>query len=337
MIDLRSDTVTKPSPGMREAMFNAEVGDDVFGEDPSINALQSKMADLFGFEAALFCSSGTMCNQVAIKSHCRPGDEIIASNLSHIFLYEGGGTASNSGVSMKMLEGNRGRLSAQMAKSLINPDDAHFPDTKMICLEDTMNKGGGACYDLSEIIEIRELCNQEGLLLHLDGARLFNALVAKGHNYKDYASNFDSISICLSKGLGCPVGSVLLGSKEFIKRSHRVRKSFGGGMRQAGILAAAGIYAIDHQIERLSHDHRRAKLIEKELDQLSFVDQVLPVETNIIVFKLEEKTNSEKIVEEFKNKGVHIVPFGPDKARIVTHHDFDDNQMNELIGILRSW
>lgn len=334
MIDLRSDTVTKPSPAMLSAMMKAQVGDDVFGEDPTINQFQDRMAELFGFESALFCSSGTMCNQIAIKVHCRPGDEVIASSLAHVFLYEGGGTASNAGASMKMKEGDRGRLSAEDVRSMINPDDAHFPKSTLVCLEDSMNKGGGACYDLEEIKKIRKICDEEGMSLHLDGARLFNALVKTGYDYKDYASSFDSISICFSKGLGCPVGSILLGSKKFIHQAHRIRKSFGGGMRQAGFLAAAGLYALDHHINRLKEDHSKAKTVESLLSNLPFVNGVLPVETNIVVFKVDD---SEKVVKEFEKRGILIVPFGPDKARIVTHLDFSNKDLAEFEEVINNW
>lgn len=337
MIDLRSDTVTKPTETMRKAMFSADLGDDVFGEDPTVNMLQEKVAEMFGFEAALFCASGTMGNQLAIKTHCRSGDELICSSLAHIYLYEGGGTASNSGVQVKMTEGDRGRLRSDEIEKMISEDDAHFPKTRLVCLEDSMNKGGGAVYEFKEIQKIRSLCIKKGLKLHLDGARVFNALVENKIEYHIYGSQFDSISICLSKGLGCPVGSVLLGSKKFIHQAHRYRKTFGGGMRQAGFLAAAGIFALDNHIERLLNDHEKAKKISDKLRMLPFVDDILPVETNIVVFKLKTGISSESVVEEFREKGVLIVPFGPNKARIVTHLDFTEAHLKELLEIFNKW
>jgi len=330
IIDLRSDTVTKPTSGMMDAMFNAKVGDDVFGEDPSVNMLQEKTASIFGHEAGLFCSSGTMTNQLAIKTHTRPGDEIIASSMSHIYLFEGGGVAANSGVSIKMIEGDRGRLTVDGIRELINPDDAHFPRTKMVCLEDTMNKGGGAIYDLEEIKRIRKFCNVNNLILHLDGARVFNSLVETGIDPVEYGSYFDSISICFSKGLGCPVGSVLIGKKDFIYQAHRYRKTFGGGMRQAGYLAAAGLYALENNIERLKEDHSRAKKIGDLFDNHPLVESVVPVKTNIVILNLKSGIDSADVVVKFKSKNLLVTSFGPTKIRFVTHLDFDDDQLEEV-------
>ena len=241
MIDYRSDTVTRPTPAMQEAMRDAPLGDDVFGEDPSINQLEAKTAALFGMEAALFCPSGTMTNQIAIKCHTQPGDEVICDESSHIYQYEGGGIAFNAGASVRLLHGDRGRLTADLVKAAINPDDVHKPVSRLVSLENTCNRGGGACYDFSEIQRMSALCSQQGLAFHLDGARLWNALVAKNETPLAYGQAFDSISVCLSKSLGCPVGSLLLGKKDFIRKARRIRKVFGGGMRQAGMLAAAGM------------------------------------------------------------------------------------------------
>src|SRR5215471_3375413 len=267
LIDYRSDTVTKPTAGMMEAMMHAKVGDDVFGEDPSINELEALTANMFGMEAAIFCPSGTMTNQIGIKCHSQPGDEVICDENAHVYQYEGGGIAFNSGASVKLLPGDRGRITAKQVKIAINSDDNHKAHTSLVCLENTSNRGGGSCYDFEEIRKIREVCKDSNLRFHLDGARLFNALVEKNETPKQYGEIFDSVSICLSKGLGCPVGSVLIGKRDFIKKARRVRKVFGGGMRQAGFLAAAGIYALQNHISRLKEDHRHAKQIGEVLQK----------------------------------------------------------------------
>ena len=284
-IDLRSDTVTKPTPAMLVAMMQAAVGDDVFGEDPSVNTLEAKAATLFGMEAALFCPSGTMSNQIAIKCHTQQGDEVICEHQAHVFIYEGGGIAFNSGAQARVIAGDRGRIKSSQLLALINPDDEHRPNTSLICLENTSNRGGGSTYKMPEIKEIKKICQEHHLKLHLDGARLFNALVANNEKASQYGAVFDSISFCLNKGLGCPVGSVLLGDKVLIQKARRIRKVFGGGMRQAGYLAAAGIYALDHHINRLQEDHHNAKLIGAELATLGWVKSVFPIETNIIIFE----------------------------------------------------
>ena len=286
MIDLRSDTFTKPTPAMLDAMFRAEVGDDVFGEDPTINKLEAMGAEMFGMEAGLFCPSGTMTNQIAIKVHTKPGDEVICDEVSHVYIYEGGGIAFNSGCQVRTIHGDRGRINAAQVEEAINPDDLHKATTSLVSLENTANRGGGACYAFSEIVAIKNVCNNHGLPLHLDGARLFNALVAKNETPRQYGEVFDSISICLSKGLGTPVGSLLLGKTDFIKEARRVRKKFGGGMRQAGYLAAAGIYAFENNIERLAEDHEHAKKVGEALAQKPFVKSVVPVETNILIFEM---------------------------------------------------
>lgn len=326
-IDFRSDTVTRPTPPMLQAMSNARVGDDVFGEDPTVNELQAYAADIFGMEAALYCSSGTQTNQIAINVHTRPGDEVICSNLSHIYLYEGGGVAQNSGVSMRLLEGNRGRIMANQVLANINADDAHYPRTTLVSLENTMNKGGGALYDLAELKAIREVCEGKGLKLHCDGARLFNAVVAQGIEPKEFGNIFDSISICLSKGLGAPVGSLLLGTKDFIYHAHRRRKSMGGGMRQAGFIAAAGLYALQNNIARLTEDHARAQQIGKALEGLDWVKGILPIDTNIIIAEMADGIPSGSVMAALAKEGILCFTFGNDKIRLVTHLDIHDQHI----------
>lgn len=335
MIDLRSDTVTKPSAAMLEAMFNAEVGDDVFGEDPSINTLENKAAAMFGMEAGLFCPSGTMANQIAIKTHSNAPGELICDKLSHVYLYEVGGIAFHSGLSVNLTECPLGLLSAADVLARINPDaDLHKAPTQLVVLENTCNKGGGACYELDNIAAIRKVCDTHGLKLHLDGARVFNALVAKGYAASDLGKHFHSISICLSKGLGTPVGSVLLGDATYIRRARRLRKLFGGGMRQAGFLAAAGIYALDHHIERLAEDHHRAKKLGEILAIQPSVAEVFPIETNIVIVKLTENIDLNNFLAILARQGLLAVPFGPQLVRFVTHLDFDDQQLENVSIIL---
>jgi len=328
-LDLRSDTLTKPSPGMIEAMYTAPLGDDVFGEDPTVNALEEKIAALFGMEAALFCPSGTMTNQIAIRLHTGPQKEVICHQYSHIYLYEGGGIMANSMASVKLLTGDLGKINASQVAESINPDDVHAPETSLVSLENTMNKGGGSIYTLEEIKPIHALCKEKGIKIHLDGARLFNALVETGESPADWGAKFDTISICLSKGLGCPIGSVLLGTKADIKRARKVRKVFGGGMRQAGFLAAAGIYALDHQVERLKEDHHRARLLGEFLVQAPHVAEVLPVATNIVIARL-EGSNPETYLQQLAAKGILGVKFGKDLVRFVTHLDFGDAHLEEF-------
>lgn len=316
---------------MLEAMFAAEVGDDVFGDDPTVNALEEKAAQLFGMEAALFCSSGTQTNQLAIRVHTQPGSEVICDKLSHIYLYEGGGIALNSLSSVKLLEGDKGRINAQQVKDAINnPDDVHASVSRLVSLENTMNKGGGCYYQFSAINDIKEVCSQHGLSLHLDGARLFNALVETGEDATEYGKVFDSISICLSKGLGCPVGSLLLGNKTFIKQARRARKAMGGGWRQAGYLAAAGMYALDHHVQRLREDHTRARAIGEMLRKLPEVEEIYPIDTNIVIFRLPETILATDYVAQLGQKGVRAVTFGKHLVRFVTHLDFTDNHLEEL-------
>jgi threonine aldolase len=328
-IDLRSDTLTQPTAGMKEAMFTAPVGDDVFGEDPTVNALETKIAALFGMESALFCPSGTMTNQIAIRLHTGPQKEVICHQYSHIYLYEGGGIMANSMASVKLLTGDLGKITASQVAESINPDDVHAPETTLVSLENTMNKGGGSIYTLDEIKPIHALCKEKGIKLHLDGARLFNALVETGESPADWGAQFDTISICLSKGLGCPIGSILLGTKADIKRAKKVRKVFGGGMRQAGFLAAAGIYALDHQVERLKEDHHRARVLGQFLVQAPHVAEVLPVATNIVIARL-EGISPEAYLQQLAAQGIKGVKFGKDLVRFVTHLDFGDEHLEEF-------
>jgi threonine aldolase len=335
-VDFRSDTVTRPTPGMLKAMMNANVGDDVFGEDPSINELEKLTAEMFGMEAGLFCPSGTMTNQIAIKCHTQPGDEVICDESSHIYQYEGGGIAVNSSASVKLLYGDRGRINADQVKAAINDtDDDHKAHTSLVSLENTNNRGGGSCYDLEEIKKIKQVCAENNLALHLDGARLWNALVAKNETPKQYGEIFDSISICLSKGLGCPVGSVLIGKKELIKKGRRIRKVFGGGMRQGGFLAAAGIYALKNNIERLKQDHDHAKQIGEALNKCSIAKSVLPVETNIIIFETDGNIAS-SVIEKLKQKEILCNATAPNRVRLVVHLDIAEEMVNKTIKILNT-
>lgn len=331
IIDFRSDTVTKPTPAMLEAMMRAKVGDDVFGEDPSINELENMAAAMFGMEAALFCPSGTMTNQIAIKCHTQPGDEVICDESAHVYQYEGGGIAFNSGASVKLLYGDRGRITAEQVAAAINPDDPHRAHTSLVCLENTSNRGGGSCYELTEIKKIQNLCKEKGLAFHLDGARLWNALVAKKETAKQHGESFDSISICLSKSLGCPVGSLLVGKKDFIKKARRVRKAFGGGMRQAGFLAAAGMYALQHHIDRLQEDHEHAIQIAAAIANKHFTKFVLPVETNIVIFELNDGTTAPDLVARLKEQSILGYAIAPNRIRLVTHLDITKGMTENTI------
>jgi threonine aldolase len=334
IIDYRSDTITQPSPAMLDAMMKAKTGDDVFGEDPCINELESMVATMFGMEAAVFCPSGTMTNQVAIKCHTQPGDEVICDENAHIYQYEGGGIAFNSGASVKLLHGDQGRITAQQVEQSINPDDPHRAHTRLVCLENTANRGGGSCYDFEEIKKIKQVCFENKLALHLDGARLWNALVAKNETPRQYGEVFDSISVCLSKSLGCPVGSLLLGKKEFIQKARRVRKVFGGGMRQAGFLAAAGIYALQNNIGRLVQDHDHAKQIASVLAKKDFVKMVLPVETNIIIFELKNTITGPAFVARLKENNILGYAIAPNRVRLVVHLDITNEMVERTVDIL---
>ncbi len=333
-VDFRSDTVTKPTPGMLEAMMTAPVGDDVFGEDTSINNLENKAAQLFGMQAALFCPSGTMTNQIAIKCHTQPGDEVICDYDAHVYQYEGGGIAFNAGASVKLLSGDRGRINATQVKAAINPDDVHRANTSLVCLENTSNRGGGSCYDWKDITEIKEVCKENNLAFHLDGARLYNALVAKNETPLQYGEAFDSISICLSKSLGCPVGSLLLGTQTFIKKARRIRKVFGGGMRQAGFIAAAGIYALDNHVQRLQQDHEHAQQIAQTISNKSFVAKLLPVETNIIIFELHDSNGAPAFVAKLKEQNILAYAIAPNRVRLVLHLDITPEMVAYTIDVL---
>ena len=334
--DLRSDTFTKPSPAMLEAMFSAHVGDDVFGEDPSVNNLESMAANLFKMEAALFCPSGTMTNQIAIKCHTQPGEEIICDKLSHVYIYEGGGIAFNSGCQVKAIDGDRGRINAVSVREAINPNDVHKATTTLVSLENTANRGGGSCYVFEDIVHIREACLQNNLKLHLDGARLWNALVAKKETPQQYGEVFDSISICLSKGLGTPVGSLLLGKKDFIHRARRVRKVFGGGMRQAGYLAAAGIYALENNIDRLEQDHHHAIQIAEALSRKDFIGKIMPVETNILIFELSGRFSAKSFETELAKFNIRTIAISPTQVRMVTHLDITTEMVKNLVAVIDS-
>ena len=336
MIDLRSDTVTKPGKEMLEAMMVAKVGDDVFIEDPTINELEAMLAGMFGMEAGLFCASGTMSNQIAIKVHTQPGDEVICDKLSHIYQYEGGGIAFNSGCSVNLIVGDKGRISAEQVKEAINADDIHKPVSSLVSLENTSNRGGGTCYDWKEIHAIKEVCNQHGMQLHLDGARIFNAIVAKQENPLEYGKVFDSISVCLSKGLGAPVGSVLLGRKDYIHKARRVRKVFGGGMRQAGYLAAAGIYALNNNINRLEEDHQHAKLVADALEKKEWISAVIAPETNILIFEIKPPLTSKDIVNKLKEQDIHCYPIAPQQVRMVFHLDVSGAMVEKVIEVIGS-
>ena len=336
IIDLISDTVTRPTKGMLDAMMNAQVGDDVFKSDPTINLLQKKAAEMFGMEDALFFPSGTMANQTAIKLHTQPGDKLFCDKWAHVYQYEGGGAAFNSGVTCKLIDGDRGMFTAeQLQVAAAGRSDIHVPYSRLVCIENTTNKGGGACWDFEELKKIKKVCVENNLDYHLDGARLFNALVAKNESPAQYGKLFDTISICLSKGLGAPIGSILLGSKEHIAKALRIRKLFGGAMRQAGFLAAAAIYALDHHVDRLAEDHKKAKQIETILNTLSYVKKVEPVETNIIIFYVKDEMNPDTFISKMSEKNILLTPMGDGKIRIVTHLDFNDDMLEILLRELK--
>lgn len=334
-INLISDTITKPSKGMLDFMYSAEVGDDVFGEDPSINRLQEKAAKMFGKESALYCPSGTMTNQIAIKVNTNPLDELICDHYSHVYQYETGGYAFNSGVAVNLIQGQYGKIKAEQLKAAIKPVYDWLPISKLVVLENSCNKGGGSFYTLDEIKSIKKVCADHGLTLHLDGARLFNVIVETNESTQDIGAEFDTISICISKGLGAPVGSLLLGSEQKIKEARRFRKVMGGGMRQAGYLAAACEYALDHNITRLKEDNNRAKILGAEIEKLPYIKSVLPVHTNIVIFELGNSLQSEETVEKLKSRGIICAAFGPTMLRFVTHMHIGDDEVNQVVRIMR--
>jgi threonine aldolase len=334
IIDLRSDTVTKPTPGMLEAMMKAEVGDDVFGEDPTIKKLEEKCAQLLEMEAAVFCPSGTMTNQIGIKILTQPFEEIICYKGAHIYKYEGGGLAGNSNISTRLLAGDRGRLSVEEIQANINGDDQHYPRTSVVALENTVVREAGSYYRLSQIEGISKFSRSKGLAMHMDGARFFNAITETRENPSDFGKHFDTISICLSKGLGIPVGSVLLCKKDLEKKARRMRKVFGGAMRQAGFLAAAGIYALDNHINRLKEDHIRAREIGKALKGKSYVKSIMPVDTNIVIFELIPAVTPEKFLQKLAEHQIKALPFSATEIRMVTHLDFNDTMLNKTVEVL---
>lgn len=334
-IDLRSDTVTKPTKGMLDAMMNAKVGDDVFKEDPTVNELEERLANMFGKPRALFFPSGSMANQTAIKLHTQPGDQVICDKYAHIYNYEAGGVSFNSGVSCKLIDGHRGMFTADQVTEAINPSEFYYSQTRLVEIENTTNKGGGACWDFEEIKKIRQVCDAHQLGFHLDGARLWNALVAKNESAEQYGI-FDSISVCLSKGLGCPVGSVLIGDEEIMKDAIRYRKVFGGNMRQVGYLAAAGLFALDNNINRLKEDHNKAQEIGQVLKTLSFIKKVEPIETNIIIFELNKDVDEKSFLKSLKDKNIHLIGMGSGKLRIVTHLDYTSEMHDYFLKELKT-
>ncbi|MFD2564716.1 threonine aldolase family protein [Aquimarina rubra] len=335
IIDLRSDTVTKPTPEMLNVMMNAKVGDDVYKEDPTVNALEEKIAAMFGKDSALFFPSGSMANQAAIKLHTQPGEQLIADKYAHVYNYEGGGVSFNSGVSCKLIDGNRGMITADQVLAAINPPDFyHSPLTSLVCVENTTNKGGGACYDFEEILKIKKVCKEHNLGYHLDGARLWNALIAKKEDPKKYGEVFDTISVCLSKGLGAPMGSVLIGDSEIMGKAIRIRKVLGGGMRQIGYMAAAGLYAVENHIDRLQDDHNKAKEIGAVLQNLSFVTNVEPIDTNIIIFTIEG--SEEDFISKMGAKNIHFYGMGQGKLRFVTHLDYTQEMHEYFLESLQT-
>lgn len=335
IIDLRSDTITKPTPEMLDAMMRAQVGDDVYKEDPTVNALEERIANMFGKPKALFFPTGSMANQAAIKLHTNPGEQVICDKYAHIYNYEGGGASFNSGVSCKLIDGHRGMFNADQVETSINPPDFyHSPLTSLVAIENTTNKGGGACWDFDEILKIRKVCKDHSLGYHLDGARIWNTLVEKKETTEQYGQVFDTISVCLSKGLGCPIGSVLVGDEALMEGAIRIRKIFGGGMRQVGYLAAAGLYALDNHIERLSEDHKKAKEIGAVLETLPTIKIVEPIETNIIIFELNDDVNDTDFVQKLAADNIHIIGMGGGKLRMVTHLDYTNEMHDKLLSSL---
>ena len=335
-INLISDTITIPSKGMLKAMMNAKVGDDIFKDDPTINLLEKTIAEMFGMEAALFFPTGTMSNQAAIKYHTQPGDQIICDHYAHIYNYESGGISFNSGVSCKLINGNRGMISAEEVKNNINNKESYFvPKTRLVCVENTTNKGGGACYDLPVLKEIKKVCEENELKYHLDGARLWNAMCETPATPKDYGNIFDTISLCFSKGLGCPIGSILVGSKKAMDEIIRIRKILGGGMRQSGYLAAAALYAIKNQWKSLKNDHKKAKEIENTLKNASYVDNIVPVETNIVIFSIQKNIDIGNFLKTFQKQGLFFGDMGANTIRIVTHRDYTNEQHNYVLNLLQ--
>ena len=335
IIDLRSDTVTRPTPAMRRAMAEAEVGDDVFGDDPTVQRLEERVASVLGKEAAVFVPSGTMANQIAVRLHTQPGDEVIVEAQAHIYYYEAGGPAALSGVMCRCLPGRRGVFSAAELESALRPGDVHFAPTRLVCVENTHNRGGGTVWSLAEIEEVAAAARRHGLVLHLDGARLWNASVASGVPERDYAAPFDTVNVCFSKGLGAPVGSALAGTRELIGRARRFRKQFGGGMRQAGIIAAGALHALDHHRARLADDHANARRLAGALAELAAV-RVDPgtVETNILLLRV-PPGQAPALAARLHERGVWVLPTGPDTLRAVTNLDVSAADVDAAIAVFR--
>ncbi|WP_250436715.1 threonine aldolase family protein [Hanstruepera flava] len=335
IIDLRSDTVTRPSQGMLEAMLNAQVGDDVFDEDPTVKVLEERLAKMFGKPRALFFPSGSMANQTALKLHTNPGEQVICDRFAHIYNYEAGGASFNSGISCKLIDGNRGMFTASQVKEAINPDAFYYAKTTLVEVENTANRGGGSLWDFDELKKIKSICNEHGLGYHLDGARIWNALVEKSETPKQYGELFDTISVCLSKGLGCPIGSVLIGDEAIMEDAVRIRKVFGGNMRQVGYLAAAGLYALENNLERLAEDHKRAKEIGEVLGRLSYIKSVEPIETNIIIFELNNDVDETHFIQSLDKEGIKMIGMGSGKLRLVTHLDYTDTMQDKFLSSLQ--
>lgn len=336
IIDLRSDTVTQPGSEMREAMMSAPLGDDVFAEDPSINALQEFAANMFGMESALFCPSGTMTNQIAINIHTQAGNEVICDKSAHVYLFEGAGIAFHSRSSVRLLDGDLGRFTLEQVEQNINGLDSHYPQTRLVCIENTVNRGGGSIWDFNEIKKISHFCRDRKLAIHLDGARLFNALAETNETPLDYGKHFDTISICLSKGLGAPVGSLILGSKDLIRKAHRARKVMGGGMRQAGILAAAGLYALQNNVKLLKKDHEKARIFGNELTKINSIEKVLPIESNIVIVEMKNVAETESFIHQLNEKGIRAIKIGRTQVRFVFHLDISEKIFDELIQRIKT-
>ena len=336
LIDLRSDTITQPTPAMREAISNAEVGDDVFGDDPTVRALEGCVAQLLNKEAAVFMPSGTMTNQVALRAHTEPGDEVILESQAHIYYYEGGAPAALSGVTCRLIQGNQGIFTAADLVKTLHPTDYHFPKTKLVCLENTHNRGGGQIYPLSDIQAIAQVCQDQELKLHLDGARLWNACVATGISEAEYAQAFDTVSVCFSKGLGAPIGSALAGSEEFIERSRRFRKMFGGGMRQAGMMAAGDLYALKHHRERLRDDHINARILAEGMHQVEGI-KIAPeeIQTNIVIFHT-PSIPAQTLVKRLAEKQVAVLAIGSNSLRAVTNLMINREQIQQVLGLIEA-
>ena len=337
IVDLRSDTVTLPSKDMLKFMMDSSVGDDVYGEDPTVNLLQTKVAAIFGKEVGMFFPTGTMANQTAIKLHTNPGEQVICDKYSHIYNYEGGGASFNSGVSFKLINGKRGMFTCEQAANSINPKDFyHSPLSSLIAIENTTNKGGGACWDLNELKKINKLAKSNKLGIHLDGARIWNALVETGDNPIEIGKNFDTISVCLSKGLGCPIGSVLIGDKKIMTNALRIRKILGGGMRQSGYLANAGIYALENNINRLKEDHIKASEIGEVLMKSKFVKSVEKIETNIVIFELNKEIDEVSFIRKLNKLNIKLISMGSNKLRLVTHLNYTNNHHEYFTSTIRS-